>query len=417
MQSDKFLYSVATLGSLSEAASIMTLLALSSSFLTASPEGFASSSIQSMYYLGVGCVGFFGGGILQKWTFRSIGIVGPIISAAIVFLLACFESIDPFIGLPSIFLIFLLTGVAHPNTLRFFNRALEESQKLSFFSLKEGITAILTIAAPVLASFLITFYGTRTCFIIDGCTYLISCLPWLFFSKRKLPSNNSEVRWLVGFREIFRNTDIRSLTLGRLFNNIAYVFCTTSIPLIIARRAEGNTDFFAFQQGLSSSLLSAGFITASFLGTRIAKRNNVMVPMIYLAPALAFGSVLLFLIAIIYPTLLYFGAVSLGIGTYCFRLSGMTLGQSFTPQAILGPVIIAGDTIVRIWSFLISLVTLWIFEFCDILELSFTAFAGLAVIFPSFCLLAPIWMRQLAKQFVNKNSSSMADHGARANED
>lgn len=57
------------------------------------------------------------------------------------------------------------------------------------------------------------------------------------------------------------------------------------------------------------------------------------------------------------------------------------------------------------------------FEFCDFLELSFTAFAGLAVILPSFCLLAPIWMRQLAKQFVNKNSSSMADHGVRANED
>ena len=406
---DAPLYFVAIFGSLSEAASIMTLLALSSSFLRVSPDGFASSAIQSMYYLGVGCIGFLGGGILQKWSFVKVGMIGPIVSAVIVFLLACFDNVSPFIGLPSVFFIFLLTGIAHPNSLRFFNQFLPEHKKLSFFSLREGVTAILTIASPVFASIFIAKYGTKTCFIIDGFTYLLSCLPWFLFRKNAVQSNHQEVKWLIGFQELIRNRAVRALTLSRLLNNIAYVFCTTAIPLIIARLAHGNNDVFAFQQGSASSLLSFGFIAASIIGTKIAKKNNVMIPMVYLASALGLMAGILLIVSTVFLPLLYFSAVVLGIGTYCFRLSGMTLGQSFTPAPILGPVIVAGDTVVRIWSFFISLITLGLFEYCNFLNISFTPLIGLVLLFPSICLIAPVWTRQLAKQFVYKNSSVLKE--------
>jgi MFS family permease len=404
---DRLLYSVAILGSLSEAAAIMTLLALSSSFLAVSREGFASSSISIMYYLGIGCIGFLGGAILQKWSSISLGIIGPLFSATIVFFLAGFKVIDPFVGLPAVFLIFLLTGIGHPNNLRFFNQVLPEHRKLSFFSLKEGLTAIFTISAPIIASILITRYGTRICFIIDGCAYLMCCLPWIFLGKKALPicPENQPVKWLIGFQEVYRNIDIRSLTLGRLFNNVAFVFYTTATPLVIARIARGDMNFFASRQGIASSVLSVGFISASIIGTRIARKNKVIVPMIYLTPILAFLSVIFLITSIAVPSFLFLSAIILGVGTYCFRISGMTLGQSFTPPAILGPVIIAGDTVVRLWSFFISLLTLLIFECADSWNLSYPTFFGLSILAPSVCLFAPIWMRQLARQFAIKNDS------------
>jgi MFS family permease len=171
------LYLMAILNSLSEAGAIMTLLALSSSFIEVSQEGFASSAIQSVYYLGIGCMGFFGGAILQKWSPFSLGIAGPLISAIIAFFLAGLKSIALTIGLPAVFFICLLTGIQHPNNLRFFNQLLPEERKISFFSFKEGITALFTIVAPLIASLIITNYGTRVCFIIDGMTYLICCTP------------------------------------------------------------------------------------------------------------------------------------------------------------------------------------------------------------------------------------------------
>lgn len=409
---EPILYSVAILSSLSEAGAIMTLLALSSSFLAISQEGFASSAIQSMYYLGIGCIGFFGGAILQRWSSISLGIIGPLISAVIVFFLAILQPISLYVGLTAIFFIFLLNGIQHPNNLRFFNQVLPEQRKLSFFSYKEGVTAVFTIGTPIIASLIIANYGTKICFILDGITYLISCLPWVFLRKKNIhfSADIKEIKWLVGFYEIFKNVHIRSLTVGRLLNNMAYVFCTTAIPLVIAQMAKGDTDFFAFQQGLSNSLLAAGFIVASVVGTRVGKRNNIMISMVYLASILGVGAVLLLMVAIPYPFLLCLSAVILGIGTYCFRISGMTLGQSFTSLAILGPVIIAGDTIVRMGSFLISLVTLWIFECSHSWKLSYTGFLGFSIVIPSFALLAPILIRQLARQFVAKNHSQDANH-------
>lgn len=220
-----------------------------------------------------------------------------------------------------------------------------------------------------------------------------------------LSTDNQSIKWLVGFRELCKSPSLRALTCGRLLTNMAYVFCTTSIPLIIARITKGNSDFFASKQGATNSIFAAGFIAASLLGTRISKQHNVIIPMVYLAPTLGLGSVLLLMIAIVHPLFLYLSAIFLGLGTYCFRISGMTLGQSFTSPSVLGPVIVAGDTIVRIWSFIISLTTLWVFEFSNSWEVSYLLFFGFSIIIPCFALFAPILTLHLAREYIGKNCS------------
>lgn len=178
------LYFVAVISSLSSAGTAMTLLALSTNFFNEYPKGFASSALQLMYYLGIGCIGFLGGAILQKWSCVTIGIIGPLISALTVFYLASFNSIPLVVGFTAIFLIFLLNGIDHPNNLRFFNDMISSSQKITFFSFTEGIASIFQLISPLMAAAIIVGLGLKICFIIDGCTYLISAIPWLIIKKK-----------------------------------------------------------------------------------------------------------------------------------------------------------------------------------------------------------------------------------------
>lgn len=409
--SKPFLYVVAVISSLSTAGATMTLLALSSAFFIEYPDGILSSAIFSMYYLGIGCVGIVGGGLLQKYSICSIGIWGPLISALIVFYLAMIESISPFIGLPAIFLIFLLNGLDHPNNLRFFNEALPEKEKMAFFSFTEATSAMFTIASPILAGLIIAKFGVKVCFLIDGATYLISCLPWLKLRKVGFYNEklNEKINWLIGFKTIYSNFDVRSLTIGRLLVNLAYVSCTTAVPLILARITSHSVELFSSRQGFVNSLVSCGFIGASIIGIKIGKNSKLMLTLIYLSSLLGFLSYVLLIASLELPGLIYSSALLLGIGTYCFRISGMTLGQAFTPPSILAPVIIAGDTAVRLWSFFVSLITVFIYQLGDTLGLSLINFFALALFVPAFSLLAPFWTLHLARAFVQKNQKHEGD--------
>lgn len=103
-----FYYLLAIVGSLSSAGASMTLIALSVSLYALDPEGTASSSIYVLNYFGIGLIGFAGGWILQRFTAITLGITGALISASIVFYLASLSQVPPYIGLPAIFLLFLI---------------------------------------------------------------------------------------------------------------------------------------------------------------------------------------------------------------------------------------------------------------------------------------------------------------------
>lgn len=355
-----------------------------------------------IYYLGIGCIGFIGGGILQKCSTVTLGIAGPLISSLIVFYLATFDIIPFFIGFPAIFLIFVLNGIDHPNNIRFLSEALHEDKKLSFFSFTESITATFQIISPILAGIIIANAGLKACFIIDGCTYLVSILPWLIVRRNMRNTKESpgqeKLNYFLGFQVLYNNPHVRDLTISRLLNNLAYVTCTTAIPLVIARIANKDQEFFTYQLAITNTLISTGFIGAGLSGALVTRNSKNVVTLVYLASILALGACVVLSGAIMFPPLLYISACMLGVGTYCFRLSGMTLGQAFTPPAALGPVIIAGDTIVRSWSFLISASPLAIFEFHSLWGLSFGTLFFMLNTLPSGCLFAPKWSLALARK-------------------
>jgi MFS family permease len=409
-----FYFLLAFVGSLSTAAAAITLIALSTSFYEIDHAGVISSSIYVLYYLGIGFIGIGGGWILQRFPPISLGIVGPLGSAGAVFFLAYFGEIDPSIGLPVIFLIFLLNGIDHPNNMRFFNAVISEKDKMFFFSMKESSAYILGLAAPILAIFVINSFGVRACFLISTFLYSLSCIPWLLLKYKMKPSDstsgNLKLDFLIGFKLLITNRKIRQLNISRLLNNLSYVTWTASLPILIAKIARGDVEMFTAEQGIAMSVVSSGFILASFLGTWIGRKQpRVLTVLIWAASLLGYGAIGLLALSLIEVKFLYLSAFFQGLGTYCFRISGMTIGQAVTPKENLGPVIIAGDAIVRLWSFLISILVVGMLQIYDVWETYLPHIGILLLILPTFSLLSPFLTIGFAKSFLEQNSTREAE--------
>ncbi len=403
----KFLYYfLAIVGSLSSAGASMTLIALSASLYAFDQEGTASSSIYVLNYFGIGLVGFAGGWILQRFTAITLGITGAVISAVIIFYLASLAQIHPSIGLPAIFLIFLINGVDHPNNLRFFNEVLEEKEKLAFFSIKEGAVYVLGLVAPTLAALIIKLADTKMCFMIDGCTYILSCLPWIILKKKQNPTHLyppiSKPNWFIGFQSLMKDKNIRLLNISRLLNNLAYATWMASFPFFLAKIAQGDKNIFAQEQGIATSLVSGGFILATLIGTSFAKQYKLMTTMLWAASILGSTAVAMLACSLFQKETIYIGAFFAGTGAYCFRLLGITIGQAITPKNILGAVIIAGDTVVRGWSFFVSLFAVGIFRLHESLELPLPILGSVIFLLSMCSLISPFLIGNMVKDIVVK---------------
>lgn len=357
--------------------------------------------------MGVGVIGFFGGWLLQKFTAITLGIAGGIFSSSIVLCLALMPNFSIEIGLIAAFTIFLINGIDHPNNLRFFNEAIEQDKKLAFFSLKESATYCFALITPVIAAVIINKCGTKICFFIDFCTYIISFLPWFFLRKKygktlkTFPDQKSN--WFIGFKLLISNEHIKYLNISRLMNNLSFVTWTTALPLLLAQSSQGQTDIFVKEQGLAISLVSAGFIMSSLIGTCFSKHAKMLIFLSWSASIFGFFSVILLVVSTSYIYALYFGAFLSGMGTYCFRISGMTLGQAITPKNDLGAVIIAGDTVVRIWSFFVSCFVIFIL---GVSEKSHNFQTFFIIFIPIFSLLSPLLLKGPLSFYSNNKLST-----------
>lgn len=408
MNTNRFLHYILVVASaLSSAAASMTLIALSTSLYATDGDGAASSMIYVLYYFGIGAVGLGGGWVLQKFTAIHIGVVASVCCSLLLFYLSSFKAISPEIGLPCIFIIFLFNGIDHPNSLRFFNEVLDEDAKLSFFSIKDTLSYIFNLAAPPLAALIITIWGARACFFIDAIVYLLGCIPWILLRRcKRTHSLETKVDIFAGFKLLYADKNIQNLTISRLLNNLAYVTWMTALPILIAKMAQGSMETFAVNQAFATSFLSAGFILTSMLALQLNKKREMIVPMIWGASFLGLIGVIFSVISLHQSVFLYLSAFCIGMGTYCFRLSGITLGQAFTPKEILGPVIIAGDAIVRSWSIFISLYTVAIFEFHEFKHWPVEALYALIVFLPLMSLAAPLILAKTVDAYVSQTHRS-----------
>lgn len=379
----------------------MTLIAISFQFYEETGNALFSSLIQVSYYVAIGFTGLFGGLLLQRFCQKKVGVFCSFLSCCIVFFVSFIDDLKIVEGLIAIFLIFFLSGIEHPSNFSFFTHLLAEEKKLGFYSFLEGTNACISIVSPALASFIISHFSVHLCYWIDGFTYFLIGITWLMAPKTPSSTEN-RLDWALGFKSIMQIKELRTLTAVRFINNISFVFYVTSLPFVIAFLSFHNADDFAWYQSYTASVQSFGFIALSLIVAKALYARKYLSLMVMMASLLGFLAVFTLLLAPFHSSLLFISALIAGAGTYCFRLSGMTLGQAFTPKQVLGPVIIAGDTLVRLWSLGISLLTVWIFNHGVVLH---EPTSLLVLVIPGLCLLSPNLSLKLAKKYKSQDQA------------
>ena len=343
---------LAALTAISAAGSQVTLVALSSDLLLTSGQSSSAAWIQTMSYFGAAIVGLMGGYLIQRFTQIQVGIGSPLLAGCLSLVLFFFSPVSVPIGLACVLGIFVLAGLESPNYLSFLNKILPESGKIRAFSAVQSLNTAVTMGAPAAAGFISAAYGTKVCYAFDAATYFATCVPWAIVHRKSLLNATNSAKkpeWLLGFKMILQDINLRRLNLSRLINNIAYVSFGTAIPVFIGRAVAGDGGGFSRWVGVTYSALSVGFLFSSLTGlSGLLKKANLMVVSL-LIPVLGFVAVALASLTTNTATVAV-AAFLAGFGQFFFRISGITIGQHYTPKEFLAPIIIAGDSVVRLYS-------------------------------------------------------------------
>ncbi|NJL24169.1 MAG: MFS transporter [Calothrix sp. SM1_5_4] len=345
---------------LSTAGSLMSTVALSTLIFSQTQNGMEAAKLQALSLFGIALAGIFGGFLLSRICAIRLGILSPLIAMA---LLAPFGLALEFVPTAMIYATVLclsvLTGVEHPNLIRVINWNLDPEDKTRAFSNFQTMTQGFMIFSPFAAGVLISKIGFSNCILIDIATYAVSALTWLSVRHMGLTTVDcrppSERKFWEGYVALTSHRAVRTLNLSRILINVSYVSFNVGLPIFVGSLSDGNAERFAALQGAALTALNTGFVVSGTLaGLLLRDQRRWIVRWSRISALIGFSSVCLVSMNIDAMVLL---AVSflMGVGTHFFRVSGMTLGSTLTPPNLLGSVIVAGDTVVRLASFGIGL--------------------------------------------------------------
>ncbi|MFC6841328.1 MFS transporter [Xanthomonas theicola] len=357
------------------------------------PSGHLSSNVMIFNLLGVAVFGLSAGWALQKISAFNAGVAAPLAAAALSLYLS--ERGQPS-GLECLGVAFVqafVAALAQPNLMRFLHSRLEHAQRTSFFSFFQSAQQIGLLIAQLAGVLLIQQLGYRWCFLITAATHLLAAASWTGMrgGGDARPYASGKTGFLQGYRLILSHPEIRGLTLFRCVNHLAYTTFNVALPLWVAASVAGSSRLPTDLLGQALMLTTASMIAASLLGGTALRRwpqwigsfpwiSSVLGVLSVIVAAAAGGARGLLL-----------GSLLLGVGLYFFRLCGIVIGAAITPNWAMGPVIVAGDTLNRTGSFLISLVV-----------------PGLAAVATPLPLLIPFAMLALLSPLLTRKAADIA---------
>lgn len=333
---------------------------------TIDTTGELSSYVSSVHLAGVSFAGLVFGQILRRYQGVAIGVASPLLSVMLVGLIFFVPHYLFVFGV--IFLLAMISGLDSPNNSATLNALIpNQGEKAHIFAKVTMVSQIFVVATPLLVSFLVIHYGHAVSYGVLVAFYILTALPWLFLSKQKIPicKNSEQSHMMSGFILIWNIRALRDLTISRILNNWIFTGLIVTLPFVVSAMSDDNHEFTRIQN-FAISCMSMGFIVNGFMsGVVLKKYPLVMTIFAQLASGLAFVAVAVVLMYPQSPIMVYMAMFILGVGQCFFRLSGMTLGQSVTPEKDLADVILAGDTLVRVLTLVYSLILIYLISWTN----------------------------------------------------
>ncbi len=256
----------------------------------------------------------------------------------------------------------LCEGIYHPSRYQFINHSITNRDKKNAFLLNlQSIDSIMMIIGPAIAGFLISMFNPQICFILDGVTYGLSFIFWLLFIDVNAIRYHKFTDILLGYKLLFSNKNLVKINLGRLLSNSMAILWGITLPIMIVNNFE--EVLFAKIQGICLCFTALGLILTNFYLSRLAIHKKYGVLEIILLRT-AFFSICTGLLLLYYMIsvninfiLLWVTALMFGIITASLRSASIIIGQNVTPQDYLHLIMASGDSIVRLGSALLALLT------------------------------------------------------------
>ncbi|MGO1070186.1 MFS transporter [Lysobacter sp. CA199] len=360
MRSGDRLYLLSAGATLSLIGTQISHLAIAARLFELDPSGRLSASLVTLNLLGVAVFGLLAGWALQKITALRAGVAAPIVAALLSLYLFARGQPSSLECLSVAFVQAFVAGLAHPNLMRFLHSRLAHEQRTRFFSFAQSAQQIGLLLAQLAGVLLIQQLGYRWCFLIDAATYLLAAASWMAVrhgaaEAEAEPRPSGKTEFFEGYRLVLTHPQIRGLTLFRFFNHLAYTTFNVALPLWVAAAVAGSGQLPTDLLGQALMASTASMIAASLLGGAALKRRPHWVA------HFPWISSLLGVVAVVVAVVagdargLLLASLLLGVGLYFFRLCGIVIGAAVTPGRSMAPVIVAGDTLTRVGSFLISL--------------------------------------------------------------
>lgn len=349
--------------------SILTI-AFSITLFEKDPSGVSAAYLEPAYLLGIGCAGLFGGFFLKRFGSYTIGTY-TLLCASLTLCYMLFETAPSKKSCATtLWALACVMSIEHANSLAFINGQVGTQNKPFYFSNFQTFLQLFNVLAPIGTKNVLQIFGLKAVLVFCICTYLVRIFPWSIIRFMNLNSQEHTTDTdgiLTGFKEIIHNSGLIRMTVFRMLNHITTVAYFISLPILVAKMAQGNSQMNAQLYSYSMSSITTGFILSGLWGSfYLRKHPNRIIFFLQTSPILIGLSV----VAAFYirkPIYLFSTSVLYGIGLYLFRTANSIIGPALTNKEKLAHVILAGDATVKTFAY------------------------GVGMLIPSLILLPPIW--------------------------
>lgn len=328
--------------------------------------GASSSIINVLFLLGASLIGLGGSKFLNQYKGFTIGFYSPLISALLCILFIMVNSNNLGAYYIFAFLIALLGALETPNNNATIPELIKEETNLSkYYSIHQTIDYTLLLILPIIINFSLKYISFDFIYIILALFFIAGCVPWIFIKNYifyKNPTNENSNIWketFKGYYIIYKDKSLLLLNLTRLFNNMIFSVTAVGIPFLISYLSGGNMSEVIDLKTFYEMFVSISFIIISLIFTIKLLDNKYTINIMAISTPVVVFIAYILLYATKSPLFFYTLGISIGIGQYFGRISTITIGQKITQRSDLPIVILAGDTVTRI--FTLGLTSLMIF--------------------------------------------------------
>ncbi|HLP34833.1 MAG TPA: hypothetical protein VK133_02480 [Amoebophilaceae bacterium] len=333
------------------------------------PSGISAAYLEPASLLGIGCAGLLGGFFLKRFCSYTIGTYTLLCAS----LTLCYILFDTELSKRSCTMVLwalaCIMSIEHANSLSFINRQVGTDNKPFYFSNFQVFLQLFNVLAPIGTKNVLEKFGLKAVIVFCVCTYLVRIIPWIIIRFMNLDNQThttSTDGMLTGFKEIIHNSGLMRMTLFRMMNHISTIAYFVSLPILVAKMAQGNSQMNAQLYSYSISSYNTGFILSGLWGSFYLRKQPSRIIFFLKTSPILIGLSIVAAFYVSKPIYLFSTSVLYGIGLYLFRTGNSTIGLALAKKEKLAHVILAGDATVK-------------------------AFAcGVGILIPSWLLLPPI---------------------------